>query len=57
MDLIFTTLIGINMKIINSLITIDFLIGTQQAHAYDKDDEPELSWGVGLSMISWGRQG
>jgi hypothetical protein len=36
MVLIFTTLKGTNMKIINSLITIGFLIGAQQAHATDK---------------------
>ena len=52
MDLIFTTLKGTNMKIINSLITLGFLIGAQQAYATDKDDEPELSWGVGLGIIS-----
>lgn len=40
------------MKIINSLITLGFLLGTQQAYATDKYDEPELSWGVGLGMIS-----
>jgi outer membrane protein len=40
------------MKIINSLITISFLIGAQQAYATDKYDEPELSWGVGLGVIS-----
>jgi hypothetical protein len=39
-------------KIINSLITIGFLIGAQQTYATDKYDEPELSWGVGLVMIS-----
>ena len=39
------------MKIINSLISIGFLIGAQQAYATDKGDEPELSWGVGLGMI------
>jgi hypothetical protein len=33
------------MKIINSLITIGFLIAAQQAYATDEDDEPELSWG------------
>jgi outer membrane protein len=50
MDLIFTTLKGTNMKIINSLITIGFLIGAQQVYATDKYDEPELGWGVGLGM-------
>lgn len=40
------------MKIINSLITVGFLIGAQQAYATDKNDEPELSWGVGLGIIS-----
>ena len=40
------------MKIINSLITLGFLLGAQQAYATDKYDEPELSWGVGLGMIS-----
>ena len=40
------------MKIINSLITIGLLIGTQQANATDKDDKPELSWGVGLGIVS-----
>ena len=52
MDLIFTTLKGTNMKILNSLITIGFLIGAQQAYAVDKGDEPELSWGVGIGIIS-----
>jgi outer membrane protein len=52
MDLILTTLIGPDMKIINSLITIGFLIGAQQAYATDKYDEPELSWGVGLGIIN-----
>ena len=40
------------MKIINSLITIGFLIGAQQANATDKQDEPELSWCVGLAITS-----
>jgi outer membrane protein len=52
MDLIFTPLREASMKIINSLITLGFLLGTQQAYATDKYDEPELSWGVGLGMIS-----
>ena len=52
MDLIFTTLKGTNMKIINSLITIGFLISAQQVYATDKYDEPELSWGVGIGIIS-----
>jgi outer membrane protein len=52
MYLIFTTLKGTNMKIINSLLTIGFLIGAPQAHATDKYHEPELSWGVGLGIIS-----
>ena len=40
------------MKIINSFIILGFLIGAQQAYATDKDDEPELSWGVGLGIVS-----
>jgi len=51
MDLIFTTLKGTNMKIIHSVITIGFLVGAQQAHAADKYDEPELSWGVGVGTV------
>jgi len=49
MNLTFTTLKGTNMKIINSLITIGSLIGAQQAFAAD---EPTLSWGVGLGVVS-----
>lgn len=52
MYLTFTTLKGITMKIINSLVTIGFLIGAPQAYATDNYDEPELSWGVGLGVIS-----
>jgi outer membrane protein len=52
MYLTFTTLKGTNMKIINSLLTIGFLIGAAPAYATDKNDEPELSWGVGLGIIS-----
>jgi hypothetical protein len=41
-----------NMKTINLLIPIGFLIGTQQAYLTDKYNEPELSWGVDLGIIS-----
>jgi len=40
------------MKIINSLITIGFLISAQQAYAADEDDGPELNWGIGLGVVS-----
>jgi len=40
------------MKIINSLMTLGFLIGAQQAYATDQYDDPKLSWGIGLGMIS-----
>ena len=46
------TLRETTMKIINSFIILGFLIGAQQAYATDKDDEPELSWGVGLGIVS-----
>jgi hypothetical protein len=52
MDLIFTTLRETTMKIINSLITIGLLIGAQQAYTTDKNDEADLSGGVGLGIVN-----